>query len=58
MEVKTLFSLPTEYETNYKAGGLEMYNAITLFGPPPNLQFISSGKIMWVNFTFKLSIRK
>lgn len=58
MALGTLFSLLVEHEANYKADGLEMYSAIILFAPPQDLQFISSGKTMWVTFTFNLSFRK
>lgn len=43
MELRTLFPLPIE-EANYKAGGLEMYDATILLGSPQNLQFILSEK--------------
>lgn len=44
MELRTRFPLPIEYEANYKAGGLEMYDTTILFGSPQNLQFILSEK--------------
>lgn len=51
MKWGTLFSLPIvylpiEYEVNYKDDRFKMLSAITLFGPPQNLQFITLGKTM------------